>query len=75
MNWMIDGAHGDLYRATMGYPLLEAATDEWEIERNIGRKPRSFRNPFAGFVQRLASSLAYVSETIRIARTTRETVS
>ncbi len=75
MNWMIDGAHGDLYRTTMGCPHLEAATDEWEIERNTGRKPSSVRNPFAGIVPRLATSLSSVRETIRIALTSKETVS
>lgn len=75
MNWLIDGAYGDHYRTSMGYPHLEAAADEWEIERNIGRKPRTFRNSFAGFVQRLSASLANINETIRIARTKKETVS
>jgi hypothetical protein len=56
----------------MGYPQPEKATDEWEIERNTG-KPRSAGNPFAWFVQHLATS--HVRETIRIALTSKETVS
>ena len=32
MNWMIDGAYGDLYRQAMGYSQLQPL-DEWEIER------------------------------------------
>jgi hypothetical protein len=75
MNWMIDGAYGDLYRKAMGFPELRAAQDEWEIERSSGRTPRTVRDPFAGLVQRLAASLAYVRETVRIALTSKETVS
>ena len=41
MNWMIDGANGDLYRTTMNYPALTAARDEWEVERRIGKPRRS----------------------------------
>lgn len=75
MNWMIDGAHGDLYRRAMGFPELRAAQDEWEIERNTGRNPRSVRNPFVGLVQRLVANLAHGRETIRIGLTSKETVS
>jgi hypothetical protein len=39
MNWLIDGAYGDLYREAMGYPRLAPAKDEWDIERNIGKSP------------------------------------
>ena len=75
MNWMIDGAHGDLYRTAMGYPRLEAATDEWEIERNSDRKPRRVRESFAGITQRIAARLAGASQTLRIALNKKETVS
>jgi hypothetical protein len=40
MNWMIDGAHGDLYRKAMGYPAL-TPHDEWEI----GRSPKKAAAP------------------------------
>ena len=36
MNWMIDGAYGDLYRTAMYYPRQEEPLDEWEIERRRG---------------------------------------
>lgn len=42
MNWMIDGAYGDLYRTTMGYPAL-TPHDEWEIERQMAKGPGLFR--------------------------------
>jgi hypothetical protein len=45
MNWMIDGAHGDLYRSAMGYAALKPAVDEWEAERQTGRKARATRHP------------------------------
>jgi hypothetical protein len=35
MQWMIDGANGDFYRKAMGYPELQPAVDEWDIERNL----------------------------------------
>lgn len=38
MNWMIDGAYGDLYRTTMGYRAL-TPHDEWEIERCMAKGP------------------------------------
>ena len=75
MNWIIDGAHGDLYRRALGFPVLREAQDEWEVERNSGRKPRTVLNPFAGLVQRLVANLAHVRETIRIVLTSKETVS
>jgi hypothetical protein len=36
MNWMIDGAHGDLYRRAW-QPADPLQHEEWSIERN--RKP------------------------------------
>jgi hypothetical protein len=45
MNWMIDGANGDLYRQAMGYPQLKAATDEWEIERTLHLRNAKPRKP------------------------------
>jgi hypothetical protein len=42
MNWMIDGAHGDLYRKAMGYPAL-TPHDEWEIEREPKEAPAPSR--------------------------------
>ena len=47
MNWMIDGAHGDLYRQAMGYNQLQPH-DEWEIERK--------RKAPAASAQQLAAS-------------------
>ena len=41
MNWMIDGVHGDLYRTAMGYRAL-TPHDEWEIERQITKRPSLF---------------------------------
>jgi len=75
MNWMIDGAYGDLYRRAMGFPELGEAQDEWEIERSSGRKSRTVRDPFTGPARRLAASLARAIETIRVAITSKETVS
>jgi hypothetical protein len=75
MNWMIDGANGDLYRTAMGYPAQREAADEWEIERTIGRKPHHVRNPFEGLLPSLAERLALARETIRLALTSKETVS
>jgi hypothetical protein len=42
MNWMIDGAYGDLYRTTMGYRAL-TPHDELEIERQIAKRSSLFR--------------------------------
>ena len=44
MNWMIDGAYGDLYRQAMGYDQPQPY-DEWEIERRgkIPAQPESVR--------------------------------
>ena len=42
MNWMIDGVHGDLYRTAMGYRPL-TPHDEWEIERQMTKRPNPFR--------------------------------
>ena len=44
MNWMIDGAYGDLYRQAMGYSQPQSL-DEWEIERRgrIAAKPEKER--------------------------------
>ena len=42
MNWMIDGVHGDLYRTAMGYRAL-TPHDEWEIERQMAKRPSLFR--------------------------------
>jgi hypothetical protein len=75
MNWMIDGVHGDLYRRAMGYPELKPATDEWEIERSIGRKPRSLQNPVPGLSKRLSASISSIIETLRSALRSKETVS
>ena len=75
MNWMVDGVHGDLYRAAMGYPQLEIAPDELEIERRSDRKPRSVGIPFAGLIQRLGAGLVHRRETIRTVLTSKETVS
>ena len=52
MNWMIDGAYGDLYRTTMGYRPLCPARNEWEIERNMAKKPSLFRRAQAA-IQKL----------------------
>ena len=41
MNWMIDGLYGDLYRTAMGYRTLKPH-DEWEIERQITKRPGLF---------------------------------
>ena len=46
MNWMIDGLHGDLYRTAMGYRTL-TPHDEWEIERNLAKRPNLFRRVYA----------------------------
>jgi hypothetical protein len=46
MNWMIDGAYGDLYRESMGYPRLQPH-DEWEVERNLGTANRRSRTAAA----------------------------
>jgi hypothetical protein len=43
MNWMIDGAYGDLYRQAMGHPLQDGCLDEWETERRMGRARRASR--------------------------------
>jgi hypothetical protein len=75
MNWMIDGAHGDLYRRAMGFPQLKPTTDAWETERNTGRKPRRVRSTFAGYLQRLTASFSRTRETIRLALAPKETVS
>ena len=45
MNWMIDGAHGNLYRQAMDYPQLDAARDEWEIERTMHLRKAKPRKP------------------------------
>ena len=60
MNWMIDGAQGDLYRRAMGYPALTPATDEWEAERRLGSRRRTalsgrLARLFAKFTQSFAT--------------------
>ena len=42
MNWMIDGANGDLYRTAMGYRTL-TPRDEWEVERHMEKRSSLFR--------------------------------
>jgi len=56
MNWMIDGAYGDLYRQAMNYPKLEAARDEWEIERTLHVSKAKPRKPLLALAK--ASTLA-----------------
>ena len=75
MNWMIDGVHGDLYRATMGYQQLQRATDEWDIERRVGRSPRGVGYPFAGLIRPITANLAHARETIGLALTSKKTAS
>jgi hypothetical protein len=57
MNWMIDGAHGDLYRGAMGYPLLKPAVDEWQAERRIGATVRRKRHRLAAHLRWLRRKL------------------
>lgn len=60
MNWMIDGAHGDLYREAMGYPRQHTAADEWEIERTAHVKPAASRWRFempVSWLPRLAARM------------------
>lgn len=57
MNFMIDGAYGDLYRRAIGHPQLLPAVDEWEIERRLGSQPRRSHNSLKGLLQRVAGSL------------------
>lgn len=73
MNWMIDGAYGDLYRQAMGFRQQPAAPDEWAAERMIGRRARPRRA--AALARRLAASLSLVRETIRIVFASKEIVS
>jgi hypothetical protein len=58
MNWMIDGAHGDLYRSAMGYALLKPAVDEWQAERQIGATVRRKRHRLAAHLRLLRRKLA-----------------
>lgn len=58
MNWMIDGANGDLYRTAMGYSQLQNARDEWDIERNLGRKPHPHRPLLTALRGRLTAAFA-----------------
>lgn len=46
MNWMIDGAYGDLYRTAMHYHPQVEQLDEWEIERRRGEASKD-RGVFA----------------------------
>jgi hypothetical protein len=61
MNWMIDGAYGDLYRQSMGYAPLTPAQDEWDIERRIGGSQREKQLKVAaplGLLKALLASIA-----------------
>lgn len=75
MNWMIDGAYGHLYRRSMGFPELEAAVDEWAVERAIGRKPRSAREPLKRLAKYFAVRLASAIQSARAPLATKEIVS
>jgi hypothetical protein len=46
MNWMIDGVYGDQYRTAMGYQAL-TPHDEWEVERQMAKKPSQSRRAMA----------------------------
>jgi hypothetical protein len=54
MHWMIDGAHGDLYRTAMGYPELQNH-DEWAIERARRPAKTEHRAAASSLFTRLAS--------------------
>jgi len=75
MNWMIDGACGDLYRQAMDYPAELPARDEWEAERAIGRRTWSYRRLAAGLARYLAARAAQLREILHLAPTPREIVS
>jgi hypothetical protein len=51
MHWMIDGAYGDLYRATMQYPQLREH-NEWQIERRVARRPGRLAQAWTAMQQR-----------------------
>jgi hypothetical protein len=75
MNWMIDGAYGDLYRKSMGFPELAPAVDEWEVERNIHRKSPPIRPSTAERARTIAARARAAIQIIRLALTSREMVS
>ena len=69
MNWMIDGAYGDLYRTAMGYRPL-TPHDEWEIERHMAKRPSLFRRTQAAIqklwaAERAALHLADTQVTVK----------
>ena len=64
MNWMIDGAHGDLYRQAMGYPKLQPH-DEWEIERNRKAPAVSTQQLAAGFPALIRSWTGRLASQVR----------
>ena len=61
MNWMIDGAYGDLYRQAMGYSQLQPH-DEWEIERR-GKTPAQAET--VGLSTRMGSWLGRLANQFR----------
>ena len=67
MNWMIDGAHGDLYRRAMGYPMLTETTDEWAVERALGQKPRQRPRPVLAVTRHFTQVFGKAPEIIRLA--------
>ncbi len=75
MNWMIDGANGDLYRAAMNYPRLQNATDDWEIERNLGRASRPRKPRLAAARGKLAAAFAKLSSAFRAEPSAQENLS
>ncbi len=75
MNWMIDGANGDLYRTAMNYPQLQNATDEWEIERNLGAKSQSRQPLFAAARGKLAAAFAKLDAAFRAGPAVQEKLS
>ena len=75
MNWMIDGANGDLYRTAMNYPQLQNATDEWKIERNLGRNAHVRQPLLAGARSKLVTVFAKLGVALRAGPAVQEKLS
>ncbi len=75
MNWMIDGANGDLYRTAMNYPQLQNAADEWEIERKLGRKSQSRQPLFAAARSKFVAAFAKLDAAFRAGPAVQEKLS
>jgi hypothetical protein len=65
MNFLIDGAYGDLYREAMGHRRLLPARDVWETEQHKGNELQPEPKPKvkAQFLKRLAAWLRHRQST------------